>query len=516
MAVSLGAQTITKIDILPGERWWGCATDLGRIMPFTEGVSIDFRTQNFNNQTSPLLVSSCGRYIWSESLTAVSFAEGCIRLTDRGDAATQCVQAGGTMREAFLAASAACMPPTGTIPPEEFFRKPQYNTWIELVYNQNQADVLAYAHAIVDNGFPTGILMIDDNWQKYYGNFEFRPDRFPNPKAMIDELHALGFKVMLWVCPFVSPDSAEYRYLRDRNYLIRRADGSGPAVLDWWNGLSACFDLSNPEAADYLYNTLRQMQTEYGVDGFKFDAGDPERYCSEQVDVFDGKSYDVAQTRLWAELGARFAYNEFRACWTMGGQPLVQRLGDKKYSWEGIASLVPSMIAAGLLGYAYACPDMIGGGEYGSFIGIDPDEFDQRLIVRSCQIHSMMPMMQFSVAPWRILSSENLAICLRYAKWHTELGDYIISQAKSASLTGEPIVRHLAYMFPNEGFEECTDQYMLGDEYLVAPVTDARDTRTVRLPKGRWRDDEGRTYRGGRTYTLSVPIERLPWFKRVK
>lgn len=90
----------------------------------------------------------------------------------------------------------------------------------------------------------------------------------------------------------------------------------------------------------------------------------------------------------------------------MGGQPLVRRLGDKTYSWNGVASLVPSMVSAGLLGYSYTCPDMIGGGEYSSFLGIDASSFDQTLIVRSCQIHSMMPMMQFSVAPWRILNKK--------------------------------------------------------------------------------------------------------------
>ena len=125
----------------------------------------------------------------------------------------------------FLAASAAHFPPSGTIPPEMFLNKPQYNTWIELVYDQNQEDVLKYAHGIVDNGFPPGILMIDDNWQKYYGSTEFRPDRFPDPKGMVDELHALGFKVMLWICPFVSPDSQEYRMLRDKGYLVTRHPG---------------------------------------------------------------------------------------------------------------------------------------------------------------------------------------------------------------------------------------------------------------------------------------------------
>ena len=258
------------------------------------------------------------------------------------------------------------------------------------------------------------------------------------------------------------------------------------------------------------------MQKDYGIDGFKFDAGDPERYLEEDVEVFDKKSYDTEQTTLWAKLGLEFPYNEFRACWRLGGQALVQRLGDKKYAWEGVARLVPDMIAAGLNGYAYACPDMIGGGEYGSFLNVNTADFNQKLIVRSCQIHSMMPMMQFSVAPWRILSKENLATCIKYAKWHEQLGDYIIEQARKSAQTGEPIVRSMEYAFPNEGFATCTDQYLLGDRYLVAPVMSDNDTRSVKLPKGKWKDDTDKTYKGGKTYTLKVPLERLPWFIRIK
>ena len=65
------------------------------------------------------------------------------------------------------------------------------------------------------------------------------------------------------------------------------------------------------------------------------------------------------------------------------------------------------MTTAGLLGFAYTCPDMIGGGEFNSFLNIKEGELDEELIVRSCQIHAMMPMMQFSVAPWRILNQKN-------------------------------------------------------------------------------------------------------------
>ncbi len=515
VATSSYAQETIEVGMLENEKWWGSVTDLGNIMPFDyeTSISFDHRTQNFNNQTTPLLVSNKGRYIYSDGPFKAVIADGKIKITAfRSD--ITCVEAGENLRDAFSTAAKTHFPASGTVPPELFFSVPQYNTWIELIYNQNQADIMKYAHSIVDNGFPTGILMIDDNWQKYYGNFEFRPDRFPDPKGMVEELHALGFKVMLWVSPFVSPDSQEYRFLRGKGYLVKNADGTRPAILDWWNGLSACYDLSNPEAFEYFKKNLTDMQEEYGIDGFKFDAGDPERYLDKDIRPFDGKSFDTAQTELWAKLGLLFPYNEFRACWKMGGQALVQRLGDKNYSWDGVARLVPSMIAAGLLGHPYTCPDMIGGGQYGSFLNVDQDEFDQALIVRSCQIHSMMPMMQFSVAPWRILNKENLEICKRYALLHKEMGPYILEQAESSSRTGEPIVRCMDYMFPGEGFEDCNDQYMLGDRYLVAPMSDPGTSRSVKLPKGKWVDENGNKYKGGRTYIIDVPLSRLPRFTK--
>ena len=124
--------------------------------------------------------------------------------------------------------------------------------------------------------------------------------------------------------------------------------------------------------------------------------------------------------------------------------------------------------------------------------------------------------MQFSVAPWRILSKENLAI-VRDAAWlHTRMAGYIMQCAHHAAQTGEPIVRSMEYAFPHQGFATCNDQFMLGSRYLVAPVLNDSLQRTVRLPKGLWRDEKGRKYRGGKTYTLSVPLSRLPYFERLK
>ncbi len=522
----LQAQSLS-VTMLPGEKWWGGfdnpaawkITQAGGryAFPFDASMdfTIDFRSETYSNNCVPLLVSSKGRYIWSDAPFKASFREGVISF--EGTAPIELVQAGGTLREAYLAASKAHFPPSGVIPPEEFIASPQYNTWIELTYNQNQADILRYAEDIVANGFPTdAVFMVDDNWQKYYGNFEFKPDRFPDPKGMVDELHKMGFKLMFWLSPYVSPDSPEYRDLAKKGAFVLDPVENHPAIVPWWNGYSAMLDMSNPVACQWLSGKLKEMQEKYGVDGFKFDAGDAANYTPERIRVFDGKSYGPRHTELWCKFAGSFPYNELRASWKLAGQPVVMRLCDKKYAWEAVQTLVPAMINASMEGHLYVCPDMIGGGEFTSFLDLDPSEIDQEQIVRSCQIHAVMPMMQFSVAPWRILSKENLEICRRAAWLHAELGPYLVEQARKGSVSGEPIVRPMDYAFPGEGFEGCADQYMLGEKYLVAPMQTPGTQRTVKLPKGRWQDEAGRKYKGGKVYTLEVPLSRIPVFTKIK
>lgn len=502
LSLTISAQSVS---------WWGAAVGLGHEQPYSNLPAFNMMKQDANNQLVPLFLSSDGEYMWNENAFTFTAVNGGIMPFVKMER----VKAGKTLREAYMAAQAKYFPANGQLPDTLFFTRPQYNTWIELMYNQNQADILKYAHAIINNGFHAGVLMIDDNWQRYYGNFEFKAERFPDAKGMIDELHALGFKVMVWICPFVSPDSPEFRELESKGYLLKNPNG-GTAILNWWNGYSACYDLTNPQAADYFVGILKKAQAEYGIDGFKFDAGDNNCYASASIAAYNSKATNVDHTASWARIGLQFPVNEYRACWKMGGQPLVQRLGDKDYSWEAVQQLIPQMCVAGMLGYSYACPDMVGGGQFAAFLDIKEDEFDQALIVRSAQVHALMPMMQFSVAPWRILSKENLAIVQRMAKLHEQFGPYIMQYARMASKSGEPIVRNMEYQFPHQGLANVKDQFMLGDKYLVAPVVDNRLEREVRLPKGTWRDDLGKKYKGGKTYKIKVPLERLPYFELVK
>lgn len=515
--IQLNGQSIYKSEIVfeDNEYWWGGVVAFGSRMPYLKPVQeFDLALQNYNNQVVPLFLSSKGRYIWSEQPFKFEIKDNKLLLqSDYEQISVK--QAGTTLREAYIAASSQYFPPTGTLPDHLFFTMPQYNTWIELMYNQNQKDILKYAQNIIDNDFPKGVLMIDDNWQNHYGNFDFKASTFPDPKGMVDQLHNMGFKVMVWICPFVTADSPEYRELAAKGYLLKKKGSNTPAIVNWWNGQSACYDLTNPEAFDHYVGLLKNMQRKYGIDGFKLDAGDNSFYDPRYIDSYKKDAKSVDHTSAWAKVGLEFSFNEYRAGWRMGGQPLVQRLGDKDYSWGAVRSLIPEMTTAGLLGYAYACPDMIGGGQYGSFLGIDENSFDQTLIVRSTQIHSLMPMMQFSVAPWRILNKENLATVRDMAHLHQKFGDYILEYAKKSSHDGEPIVRNMEYAFPHQGFAECKDQFMLGEKYMVTPVVTPENKRTVILPKGKWRDDLGKTHKGGKTIEIEVPLNRLPYFEKL-
>ncbi|MEY8687728.1 glycoside hydrolase family 31 protein [Bacteroides sp. AN502(2024)] len=509
-------EQIITIAPLNGERWWGGLTALGNQMPYASNTKeYDLERQNENNQIVPLLISSKGRYVYGEHPFRFCFRNDTLLLHSNFEKLSV-IQGGENLREAYLAASTKHFPASGKTPEELFFSKPQYNTWIELMYNQNQADIEAYAQQVLSNGFPTGIFMIDDNWQNHYGNFDFKAAKFPDPKGMVERLHSIGFKIMLWVSPYVTADSPEARFLEEKGYLIKERGKDTPAILRWWNGSSACFDLTNPAAFEYLKQQLYDTQKKYGVDGFKFDAGDVMYMCGDNLEFFNPSANAAVFSQKWAEMGLYFPYNEYRTSFKMGGQPLVQRLGDKPYSWDAVSWLIPDMIAAGLLGHAYTCPDMIGGGAYSTFLNIDKDSFDQELIVRSCQIHAFMPMMQFSVAPWRILDQKHLEICQKFARFHETMGAYFWETAKKSSQTGEPMVRHMEYMYPGQGFLNCKDQFMIGDKYMVAPMVTKGTSRVVKLPSGKWRDDQGKIYKGGRTISIQVPIERLPYFECIK
>jgi len=281
-----------------------------------------------------------------------------------------------------------------------------------------------------------------------------------------------------------------------------------PAMVRWWNGVSAVLDLTNPESEKWLKGTLDKLIEVYGVDGFKLDAGDSRFYVGLK------SLKDVSpntHTELFAKIGLEYPYNEYRATWKMGGKHLIQRLHDKNHDWTDLKKLIPHMLLEGIMGYPFSCPDMIGGGQFKSFL--DDAIIDEELIVRSTQVHALMPMMQFSVAPWRILDKKHFQAVLEAILLREKFKKTILSLAKEASVNGEPIIRSMEYVFPNQGYALISDQFMLGNNILVAPFLEKGEgTRKIILPIGNWMSDGGKIFSGNKMIETKVPLNRIPYF----
>jgi alpha-glucosidase (family GH31 glycosyl hydrolase) len=502
----------------PGEVWWGGAVADGAEMPFSGAVHHRDLALNAGfmndpeagaNQSAPLLLSNTGRYVWCDNPFAFDFAG--MELTVQGvDLTVGRSEEGLTIAGALRTASRRHFPASGLTPAREMFSGPQYNTWMELPYTPTQQGVLDYVRGILDTGFPPGVVMIDDRWSEDYGTWRFDRSAFPDPTEMVSTLHEWGCRVMLWIVPFVDPDSPTGAELVTREIVVRAPDGA-PAIKRWWNGLSLALDLTNPRTTDWLHTQLRTLVTEHGVDGFKFDGGDLRHYSP--TDVTYGGGGPVDQCEAWARIGERYAYNEFRACWKMGGRPLAQRLHDKPGTWDGhgLASLIPESIAQGLIGHPFVCPDMIGGGELAA---TERDALDQQLFVRYAQCAALHPMMQFSLSPRRVLDQEHLAAVLDAVRLRQELLPDILRMVDNAAASGEPILRPIVYDYPDED-PTVIDQFTLAGEILAAPVLERDATeRTVRLPPGDWRDRAGTIHHGPTDITVPADLTTIPVYRR--
>jgi alpha-glucosidase len=173
------------------------------------------------------------------------------------------------------------------------------------------------------------------------------------------------------------------------------------------------------------------------------------------------------------------------------------------------------MIAAGFVGCPFICPDMIGGGAWSTFLPGAP--FDPELFIRSAQIHALCPMMQISASPWRVLSKEHQHIFKDAVKLRQRFAPRFVELAKKSAKSGEPMIRNLEYCFPNMGYADIKDQFMMGEDLLVAPVVEKGvKSRKVVLPPGEWKADDGRIYCGSAEIEIATPLSRLPYFLRVE
>lgn len=516
-----------RIKFLPGEYFWGGSTANATDMPISQssGYCRDYRT-NPVNQMTPLFISSKGRYVWSDRPFKV-WVENEELCFDGGE--FELAETGGKLREAYLDAMKKHFPFSGKTLPHEFFKTAQYNTWMEFTYDPTQKGVLEYAHAIIEHGFEPGILIIDEGWHTRYGLWEFDFAKFHDPKAMVDELHSLGFIVMLWVTPLMTPDGVTFVKTTLRESVFD--DGSGKklflrnkegrvALVNWWNGCSAILDFRKECDREFMGSRLNALMRDYGVDGFKFDGGSYGMY--HPSNLVNGTPCDdmdpIELNRAWNEFGAQYRFHEYKDTYNGGGRAMIQRLCDRGHRWDkdGINTLLPSALLQGIMGYPFICPDMVGGGEW-TYNFMPGFKVDEELFIRMAQASALYPMMQFSWAPWRALSEGSYKLVAKAAQLHKSMANEIIALVDESAVSGEPVIRSLEYVDPGQGYETITDEFLLGNDILVCPiVTKGTFEKVVIFPEGRWQDEDGSIFEGRSAIKLPSPIEKLLWFRRIK
>lgn len=371
--------------------------------------------------------------------------------------------------------------------PEYFLRDPIWTTWAKYKDTVTQEDVLAFAGEIVSRDLPRSIMEIDDRWSVKYGDLEFDAAKFPDPLAMTTKLHELGFMATLWVIPFANTDSEAVTSPETRNFFVKDTDGR-VGEFDWWQPTRvAALDVTNPPACAWFLSRLQRLPAAYGIDGFKFDAGEPcflPRNAVTDTPLACPSDY----TRAWiANIAGHFPLSEVRTgvAGTQRAAPLLRML-DRYSTWgsdNGLASVITALLTAGLLGYPLVLPDMIGGNADGD------DVPDAELMIRWAQASAAMPALQFSIPAWDH-GTAAAALAAAALRWRATIFYPAITACLPAALNRlTPIARPMWWMAPHDDAAlAADDQFLVGDDLVVAPVVvaGARTRATVYLPPGRW------------------------------
>ncbi|NWT12605.1 MYORG glycosidase, partial [Vireo altiloquus] len=250
------------------------------------------------------------------------------------------------------------------IPAENAFRYPIWSTWALYKNDIDQDKLLRFAEKIKKYHFNCSHIEIDDMYTQAYGDFDFDPVKFPNVTEMFAKLREDGFKVTLWIHPFIHRDSPNFGVGIERQLFIKEPSGRLPAMVEWWNGIGAILDFTNPAARDWFQSHLRQLRHKYGISSFKFDAGETS-YLPKQFSTFRPLSDPSIWSRRYTEMAIPFyELAEVRVGYQSQNISCFFRIIDRDSVWGyelGLKSLIPTVLTISMLGYPFVLPDMIGG-----------------------------------------------------------------------------------------------------------------------------------------------------------
>ncbi|XP_047121975.1 myogenesis-regulating glycosidase-like [Schistocerca piceifrons] len=402
------------------------------------------------------------------------------------------------------------------IPDERMATHPIWSTWVRYKKDVNDEKVRQLAAEILANGFNNSHIQVDDNWETCYGSLTFDTNKFPDVRALTDDLRQMGFRSTLWIHPFVSEDCEPYHSeALSKGYFATNTEGS--TRTEWWRGYGGVIDFTNSKAASWWINRVWALRNETGLDSFKFDAGETS-WLPQLPAITPLEVNPVRFTDDYVQTVSQFGpMIEVRASVESQHLPHFFRMIDKDSSWSaqnGLKTLIPTLLQMNIVGHPFVLPDMVGGNGYKG------DVLDKQLFIRWLQVNVFMPTIQLSSVPWDY-DNETVEIFRNMTALHTMHAPRIVEAMERAVKDGTPVNPPIWWLDPTDSTALTIDsEFLLGKDLLAAPIVQ-HDTyeRDVYLPKGSWLDEvdpehptiEGPTWL--RDYP--APLNTLPHFTRV-
>jgi alpha-glucosidase len=380
--------------------------------------------------------------------------------------------------------------------------------------------------------------------QDWSGRREFTPGRFgvdyrwvpdetlyPDLAGMVDELHADGIRFLAYANPFVVTTNLHFAPMAERDLLVTEASGD-PYVFTSVFTMSALPDFGRPETYEYVEGYLGTMTRPtarggLGIDGWMADFGEWVPPDARFADGTDGMARHQGYPASWHR-ASREAFDRerpdgdwvmfSRSGWTRSHEVVqIVWVGDQEADWsvhDGLPTVLPAMLNLGLSGVPFVTHDVAG------FSG---GPSTKELFQRWTELGAFTPIFRTHeglqrMANWRWSSdAETTAHFRRFARVHEALRLELERLADEAAATSRPILRPLSLLFPDDpGSRGISDEMLVGDELLVAPVVEEGVTRTsVYLPPGTWVHVwTGESFEGGRAVDVDCPIGSPPVFSR--
>lgn len=499
-----------------------------------KGCSFDLRHVNAKS-TIPYVYSSRGYgFLWNNP--AIGNVELSANRTRWSVGATQKIDfvvIAGTPKEV----TAALADLTGHAPV-----MPHWATgfWQSRLRYETQDDLLAVARRYHRENIPLSVIICDYFHWTEQGDYRFDPQYWPDVKAMTDELHAMGTRLIVSMWPTINEHSENYAYMRDNNLLMHTAKGSD-RVFGFY-GPQAEIDVTNPATRAFVFSKLQENYLDKGVDGLWFDEAEPEIHPEhfDNLLLHIGRGDRVGL--LYPYYYAQMAYDGFmkrgevpvtliRAAY-LGSQKFGALVwsGDIPSTFESLSEQVKAGLNASLCGLPWWNTDI--GGFWGG--DTESDEF-RELIVRWFQYGVFSPVMRLhgnrnrhgekkrdvkepSGNPNEIWSfgERNYPLLKELILLRERLRPYIEQHMCIASEKGYPVMRPMFFNYPDDAVcYTLGEQYLFGDDILFAPIVNRGQTeKAVYLPEGEWILTKDRQEYAPGWHTITAELHELIAFVR--